>query len=277
MRFRVLAPLAVVTAALALPMASLGSGGTGNNGNQANPAKVCKALRAQMGNDAFKAAYGTNHNKSNALGKCVSKTAQQEKQNASNAQQSCRTERAADPAAFALKYGTNKNHKDAFGKCVSQHAQQLQKDEQQATGNVPQSCRSLRSQMGVKTFRETYGTNKNRHNAFGKCVSKLAKQQNANQSNAAQTCKAEQAADPKAFDEKYGTNANKSNAFGKCVSQHAQQKTEQQQQATLNAAQTCKAERAAIGTKAFNDKYGTNHNKRNAFGKCVSQHAKQSS
>ena len=271
MRFRTLIPLAVVTAALALPMASLGAGG---DGNQANPAKVCKALRTQMGSDAFKAAYGTNQDKSNALGKCVSKTAQQEHQNTSNAQQSCRTEKTADAAAFALKYGTGKNHKNAFGNCVSQHANQLQKEEQQATGNVPQSCRSLRKQMGAKTFRQTFGTNKNRSNALGKCVSQLVKQQAKNQTNAAQSCKAEQASDEAAFELKYGTNANMSNAFGKCVSEQAKQKSDQQQQATVNAAKTCKAERTSIGNQAFKDKYGTNPNRSNAFSKCVSEHAK---
>src|SRR5437899_7459953 len=139
MKIRALVPLAVLVAVLAVPMTSLG--GNGPN-NQPNPAQVCKALRTQMGVDAFKAAYGTNHNKSNAFGKCVSKTAQQEQENSSNAQQSCRTERDADPAAFALKYGTTKNHKNAFGKCVSQHAKQLQQSEQEATANVPQSCRA---------------------------------------------------------------------------------------------------------------------------------------
>ena len=40
-----------------------------------NAAKFCKALRAEMGADAFKQAYGTNKNKRNAYGKCVSKQA----------------------------------------------------------------------------------------------------------------------------------------------------------------------------------------------------------
>jgi hypothetical protein len=40
------------------------------------------------------------------------------------------------------------------------------------------------------------------------------------------------------------------------------------------ASKKCKAERASLGEKAFADKYGTNANKRNAFGKCVSKHAK---
>jgi hypothetical protein len=45
-------------------------GGTGMNAAQA-----CKQLRAEMGFTAFRTAYGTNHNKANAFGKCVSKMA----------------------------------------------------------------------------------------------------------------------------------------------------------------------------------------------------------
>ena len=41
-----------------------------------NPAKACAALRTQMGAEAFKLKYGTNHNKANAFGKCVSSMAQ---------------------------------------------------------------------------------------------------------------------------------------------------------------------------------------------------------
>lgn len=41
-----------------------------------------------------------------------------------------------------------------------------------------------------------------------------------------------------------------------------------------NAAKKCKAERAKMGEQAFADRYGTNANKRNAFGKCVSRYSK---
>ena len=44
-----------------------------------------------------------------------------------------------------------------------------------------------------------------------------------------------------------------------------------------NAAKTCDAERGetAESRKAFEEQYGTNRNKRNAFGKCVSQKAQE--
>lgn len=41
-----------------------------------------------------------------------------------------------------------------------------------------------------------------------------------------------------------------------------------------NPARKCKAERA-LDVEAFNERYGTNANKRNAFGKCVSTYAKE--
>jgi MYXO-CTERM domain-containing protein len=40
-----------------------------------------------------------------------------------------------------------------------------------------------------------------------------------------------------------------------------------------NAAKKCKAERA-LDPEAFREQYGTNPNKHNAFGKCVSAHAR---
>jgi len=99
--------------------------------------------------------------------------------------------------------------------------------------------------------------------------------------NAAKTCKAERGTTQQsiaAFREKYGTNKNKANAFGKCVSSTAKKAKEpaDQDQAEENAAKKCKAERGTTeqSIAAFKDKYGTNANKANAFGKCVSKLAK---
>jgi hypothetical protein len=41
----------------------------------ANPARACKLEREQLGAEAFAEAYGTNPNRANAFGKCVSATA----------------------------------------------------------------------------------------------------------------------------------------------------------------------------------------------------------
>lgn len=46
-----------------------------DDGEGKSPGQACKALRAEMGVDAFRAAFGANKNKRNAFGKCVSKMA----------------------------------------------------------------------------------------------------------------------------------------------------------------------------------------------------------
>src|SRR3954467_15150645 len=77
---------------------------------------------------------------------------------------------------------------------------------------------------------------------------------------AAATCKQERAdLGRDAFAEKYGKHAMKACLKATATEAH-------------NAAQECRAERDELGADAFRDKYGTNHNHRNAFGKCVSQH-----
>ena len=136
----------------------------------------CRDQRTHIGAQAFKDLYGTNHNKSNAFGKCVSKTAKTLNQNATQAQSSCRTEQAADPAAFKDKYGTNKNKSNAFGKCVSAQAKAADQNDQSQTINAARQCKAERK-LDPAAFKAKYGTNKNKSNAFGKCVSTIAKAQ----------------------------------------------------------------------------------------------------
>jgi hypothetical protein len=125
---------------------------------------------------------------------------------------------------------------------------------------------------------------------LGACVSSKAQQANGSATNAAKQCKTEQADGNfagthggKSFSDFYGTNGNKKNAFGKCVSSKAQAGTDSGNKAELNAAKQCKAQNAdagfasSHGGKSFSDFYGTNGNKKNAFGKCVSTLARQTS
>jgi hypothetical protein len=140
--------------------------------------------------------------------------------------------------------------------------------------NAAKYCKAVRADLGVSTFKQTYGTNKHKSNAYGKCVSKQARVEHGNHSNAVSTCRDERAQDVTAFNQKYGTGHNGSNALGKCVSQKSKAASEDEQQATVNAARGCREERSQ-GAQAFKDKYGTNRNKSNAFGKCVSKKAKE--
>jgi hypothetical protein len=131
---------------------------------------------------------------------------------------------------------------------------------------------------------------KAKYHGFSRCVRQNAAEEHAEKKaalkNAAKQCKAERADpnfaaahDGKSFDEVYRN-------FGKCVSTKAREQKQaedqddaQEVQAFKNAAKECAAERsdpgfpAAHDGKSFDDFYGSNHNKRNAFGKCVSSKA----
>jgi hypothetical protein len=149
------------------------------------------------------------------------------------------------------------------------------------TPSASKQCRTERSAMGLELFRLTYGTNKTKRNAFGKCVSKrthaTAEAATEAKQNASTDCTAEESADPAAFTAKYGTGKHGANAHGKCVSEKAKSKAaeavDDEVKAEVNAAKACKTERKADAA-AFRAKYGTSKTKRNAFGKCVSQQAK---
>jgi hypothetical protein len=136
-------------------------------------------------------------------------------------------------------------------------------------------CKTLRG--STDATREAFRT---RFRSFAACVRKTAveeaKEEQSAHTNAAKECKAERQLDPEAFTEAYGTGPKGRNAFGKCVSRKAKAKEvaaderDQEDAAEFkNAAKECDAERDADAA-AFAEKYGTNENKRNAFGKCVS-------
>jgi hypothetical protein len=157
-----------LTAALAIPASAVAV--TPGPSDKAAAVKQCTTERAAMGVPSFKLLYGTNANRSNAFGKCVSKLARQNATNRSNAVSQCRTERSADPAAFAAKYGTGKKHANAFGNCVSQTAKAAAAKQQKARVNAAKACWTERK-ADLAAFKAKYGTNANKSNAFGKCVS----------------------------------------------------------------------------------------------------------
>jgi hypothetical protein len=160
----------------------------------------------------------------------VAKPSQADKR---EAQKECRAERGTTDAtreAFAAKYRN-------FGACVSQNARAAQAERSEARSNASRDCREERGDTAESraAFAKKYGTNANKRNAFGKCVSQKARaeraeedaedaEETAERTNAAEACDTERGETPatrKAFEDKYGTNANKRNAFGKCVSQTA--------------------------------------------------------
>ena len=162
-----------VTVFLALPALAV-AGSPPSPASQAAAVKQCTTER-NASSAAFKLLYGTPPNRSNAFGKCVSKLAQQNEQEHSNAAAQCRTERSSDPTAFATTYGTGSKHRNAFGNCVSMKAKAAAAARVEATINAAKSCWTERK-ADLAAFKTRYGTNADKSNAFGKCVSGKVKQ-----------------------------------------------------------------------------------------------------
>ena len=145
-----------------------------------------------------------------------------------------------------------------------------------------QICKQAQATMLAADFAKAYGTNATRSNAFGKCVAAHAVAATQDVSNAAKTCKTQQADtnfatahDGKTFNQFYGSTTSQgkssgANAFGKCVSQAASAAAATQAAAVTSAAKSCKAALKA-SAKDFATKYGTG---RNAYGKCVAATSK---
>ncbi len=136
--------------------------------------------------------------------------------------------------------------------------------------NAAAFCKEFKAKSGTNNFASMFGTKKN---AYGKCVSRTAKKDAAEDDAQAKQAKSEAVEECRAV-----KTPGSKNAFGKCVSETAKakqaaadQEDEAQEDDKTNAAKTCKAAKAADADQ-FGEDYGT---KRNAFGKCVSKTARQ--
>ena len=141
-----------------------------------------------------------------------------------------------------------------------------------ATALATKACKTEKSQMGTKTFKNTYAA-KSVAKATKACLAKQGVAAETQIRNAAQACKAERAAmGTEGFVQKYapaGTNHNGRNAHGKCVSSRARAASAERTENRVAAAETCNTMTA--DKAAFDERFGTG---KNAFGKCVSKTAK---
>jgi hypothetical protein len=197
-----------------------------------------------------------------------------------SARSDCAKLRAAmGVTAFSHAYAT-------FGACVSRYAP----IEQQVTNSAELTCTQQQADPDFptthdgKTFDQYYGTGKEGRNSFGNCVSTVAKTnrhvEQQNRLNPARTCRGLRTElGVSLFNSSYGKNANDRNAFGKCVSStaHLQAHNELSASATCAAKQSDDNFAATHDGKTFDQFYGTNADLSNAFGMCVSSHAKAAS
>jgi hypothetical protein len=145
------------------------------------------------------------------------------------ASDTCRQLQSSMGADFALTYGTNASRSNAFGQCVARNTAAAT----QQLANAAKTCKAeqadpnFAASHGGKTFVQFYAGSNGKGaaveaNAYGKCVSKHAREAAAAHAQAltkaARTCRAERKADAAAFAAKYGSARN---AFGKCVAARA--------------------------------------------------------
>ena len=164
-----------VVALLALPASALAETTSDTPSTAKNASKLCKQLKAEMGVEAFKAAYGTNANRSNAHGKCVSKHRRAVKALIAEAISQCKAEQQAAQSASAPSGNGRGQDKQALRECVKQKLRTLLAERREDFQNAASQCRTERA-ADPDAFREKYGTNENKRNAFGKCVSKTARE-----------------------------------------------------------------------------------------------------
>jgi len=107
-----------------------------------------------------------------------------------NAAKACKAERGTTADSIAKFKGTyapnHPNGANAFGKCVSMKAKKAKEEEEseqrEAKENAAKKCKAERGTTAesIAKFKATYAPNHpNGANAFGKCVSKLAKQKSS--------------------------------------------------------------------------------------------------
>ena len=158
--------------AMALPVAALADPAT--SADKANGARACNALKTSMG-ATFSATYAT-------FGKCVSAWTRAAHQNRHEASAACVAEQADpgfaashDGKTFAQYYGVGKRGANALNRCTQAKAKAATAAELQATVKAAKACKAERSTLGAEAFKAKYGIGANKANAFGKCVSKLAR------------------------------------------------------------------------------------------------------
>ena len=188
--------VAVAVTALALPAGAAGH--PPSQENQKNAAKHCKDMRDAAGSrdnfaqvvEAFQEGDQVNSNGRNAYGQCVKFHSKDEHNEEARAQRSasreCRELRESNPDAFGRHEGAQYRN---LGQCVSQQRRQNEQEQDERdenTVNAAEECRTEQQQNedefkaahNGETFAEFYGTNANNRNAFGKCVSKKAREKN---------------------------------------------------------------------------------------------------
>ncbi len=175
---------------------ALAQQGPNENANQNATTKECKNQKAQMGAKRFNQAFAPKTwNARAAMRNCARKEAAAQQRARVNAAHTCKAWQAGEDeaamAAFEERFGEGETfasvfgeERNAFGKCVSTLARAQNQERRAATVNAAKICGAARrdTEPPTEAFagidgleNETFaffGTGKN---AYGKCVSTVAK------------------------------------------------------------------------------------------------------
>ena len=148
------------------------AGPSPNASDKARAAKACNEIRAGMGPGAFKQLYApATHRPRAARRNCLASLANFEHQNRENPEwkQAC--------AALAPPPESPPTDANAYGQCVAGLRRQNSMENRENIISAAQECKGERRNANFareigdgKTFADFYGTNRNKKNAFARCV-----------------------------------------------------------------------------------------------------------
>ncbi|MGH2980372.1 MAG: hypothetical protein ACRDLQ_12165 [Solirubrobacterales bacterium] len=166
--------IAVVAATvLAVPGVAFAQGGDGSQSSRKNASKVCKALRAEMGRDLFRQTYGTNHNRRNAHGKCVSRHRHGVRKLVAQAVTECKAQREATQSRHRKgdddSRAERRADRRAFRRCVREKLRALLAERRAAFEAAAKTCDAERT-ADRAAFRQKYGRGERKRHAFFRCV-----------------------------------------------------------------------------------------------------------
>src|SRR5215204_2136858 len=180
--------IGAAAAVVALAVPATASAVQPTKADQKNAAQECRYERGNA--HATQLAFlhwGTNANHRNAFGKCVSATAREEAQERedahANAAKDCKAEQDMTDQEFMALHetvetfeqfygGTNDSLSNAYGKCVSVKAkankEEMDEEDHEHAEQIKQAAKTCMAarRANLRLFRNTYGTNWNKRNAF---------------------------------------------------------------------------------------------------------------
>jgi hypothetical protein len=159
---------AMAVALVAVPPAAAAHGGDRPDSGKKNRSHACKALRAQMGAELFRETYGTNRNKRNAHGKCVSEHRRPFRKLVAQAVRECKAQLEAKQSRF-FKGDDRRDDRRAFRQCVKDRLRALLAERRAALEAAAKSCDAERT-ADAAAFREKYGRGEHKRHAFFRCV-----------------------------------------------------------------------------------------------------------